>query len=99
MGTSDSFQTLHSSPIARPKLQLTMDSLSDFLQRVPQSVQWALAGVGTLALSAKLWSYVSLLLNVFVLSGTSLRKYGKPGTWAVITGASDGMGKEYANQG
>ena len=49
-----------------------MDSLYDFLQRVPQPVQWALAGVGTLALSAKLWSYVSLLLNVFVLSGTSV---------------------------
>lgn len=27
-----------------------------------------------------------------------LRKYGKPGTWAVITGASDGLGKEYALQ-
>ena len=27
-----------------------------------------------------------------------LRKYGKKGTWAVITGASDGLGKEYAIQ-
>ena len=27
-----------------------------------------------------------------------LRKYGKPGTWAVITGASDGLGKEFAYQ-
>lgn len=27
-----------------------------------------------------------------------LRKYGKPGSWAVITGASDGLGKEYAKQ-
>lgn len=27
-----------------------------------------------------------------------LHKYGKPGTWAVITGASDGLGAEYANQ-
>lgn len=27
-----------------------------------------------------------------------LRKYGPKGTWAVVTGASDGMGKEYALQ-
>lgn len=27
-----------------------------------------------------------------------LRKYGKPGTWAVVTGASDGLGKEFAEQ-
>ena len=27
-----------------------------------------------------------------------LRKYGKKGTWAVVTGASDGLGKEYAMQ-
>jgi 17beta-estradiol 17-dehydrogenase / very-long-chain 3-oxoacyl-CoA reductase len=27
-----------------------------------------------------------------------LRKYGKPGTWAVVTGASDGLGKEFAYQ-
>lgn len=27
-----------------------------------------------------------------------MRKYGKAGTWAVVTGASDGLGKEYAHQ-
>ncbi|XDG08976.1 hypothetical protein ABKA04_008591 [Annulohypoxylon sp. FPYF3050] len=27
-----------------------------------------------------------------------LRKYGKKGTWAVVTGASDGLGKEFATQ-
>lgn len=27
-----------------------------------------------------------------------LRKYGKPGTWAIVTGASDGLGKEFATQ-
>jgi 17beta-estradiol 17-dehydrogenase / very-long-chain 3-oxoacyl-CoA reductase len=29
---------------------------------------------------------------------SQLRSYGKKGTWAVITGASDGIGKEYAIQ-
>lgn len=33
-----------------------------------------------------------------MLTSQQLRKYGKPGTWAVITGASDGLGKEYATQ-
>lgn len=27
-----------------------------------------------------------------------MRKYGKPGTWAVVTGASDGLGKEFSRQ-
>lgn len=27
-----------------------------------------------------------------------LKKYGKAGTWAIVTGASDGLGKEYALQ-
>ncbi|KAF4974792.1 hypothetical protein FZEAL_8346 [Fusarium zealandicum] len=75
-----------------------MDSISDFLQRVPQPLQWGLAGIGALVLGSKLLSYLQLVLSAFVLGGTNLRKYGKPGTWAVVTGASDGLGKEYALQ-
>lgn len=92
----------------------------DFLQRVPQPVQWGLAGIGAFVLSTKFLSYLQLVLSAFVLGGTNvsaaaslsppyynaianvilsqLRKYGKPGTWAVVTGASDGLGKEYALQ-
>jgi len=75
-----------------------MDCALEILQRVPQPVQWAFAGIGALYMWTKVLSYVSLLLNCFVLGGTNLRKYGKAGTWAVVTGASDGMGKEYATQ-
>ncbi|KAM0562380.1 hypothetical protein ACHAPJ_002070 [Fusarium lateritium] len=75
-----------------------MSAISDFLQQVPQSLQWGLAGVGALFLGSKILSYLQLVLSAFVLGGTNLRKYGKPGTWAVITGASDGLGKEYALQ-
>ncbi|KAF7555794.1 hypothetical protein G7Z17_g1905 [Cylindrodendrum hubeiense] len=75
-----------------------MDVVVDYLQRVPQPVQWGLAGIGAFVLGSKLVSYLQLVLSAFVLGGTNLRKYGKPGTWAVVTGASDGLGKEYALQ-
>lgn len=75
-----------------------MDSVYDFRHNIPQPVQWAFAGVGALFLGSKILNFVQLLLNTFVLSGTNLRKYGKPGTWAVVTGASDGLGKEFATQ-
>ncbi|KZF25377.1 estradiol 17-beta-dehydrogenase-like protein 12-b [Xylona heveae TC161] len=57
-----------------------------------------LAGVGGLYLLAKVVSYARALLSLFVLSGTSLRKFGRKGSWAIVTGASDGIGKEYAIQ-
>ncbi|KAF4345010.1 3-ketoacyl reductase [Fusarium beomiforme] len=75
-----------------------MDAVTDFLHNVPQPLQWGLAGIGALFLGSKILSYLQLVLSAFVLGGTNLRKYGKPGTWAVITGASDGLGKEYALQ-
>jgi 17beta-estradiol 17-dehydrogenase / very-long-chain 3-oxoacyl-CoA reductase len=38
------------------------------------------------------------LLSTFVLPGTPLSSFGPKGSWAVITGASDGIGKEFALQ-
>lgn len=75
-----------------------MDGLTHALGSVPQGVQWALAGVGALYLGRKVLSYLHLALNLFILSGTNLSKYGKKGSWAVVTGASDGLGKEFASQ-
>ncbi|KAI0017238.1 3-ketoacyl-CoA reductase [Xylariomycetidae sp. FL0641] len=75
-----------------------MESVKEALASIPQSVQLALAGVGALFIGSKVLSFLQLFLNLFVLSGTNLRKYGKKGTWAVVTGASDGLGKEYATQ-
>ncbi|KAI0478393.1 3-ketoacyl-CoA reductase [Xylariaceae sp. FL0804] len=75
-----------------------MESLSKATEAVPHSVQLGFAGLGALFVGAKVFSFLRLFLSMFVLSGTSLRKYGKKGTWAVVTGASDGLGKEYATQ-
>lgn len=75
-----------------------MDSALDFLKNVPQSLQWGLASFGALVIGTKFLSLLSLFLQSFVVGGKSLSKYGKPGSWVVITGASDGLGKEYATQ-
>ncbi|KAG9238936.1 hypothetical protein BJ875DRAFT_274490 [Amylocarpus encephaloides] len=68
------------------------------LSKVPNGLLVGLAAIGLFATSSKIISYTRLLLSLFVLGGKNLRSYGKKGTWAVITGASDGIGKEYAIQ-
>ncbi|KAI0813848.1 hypothetical protein GGR55DRAFT_547378 [Xylaria sp. FL0064] len=75
-----------------------MDAIYNVIAAVPRPVQLALAGVGALWVSSKALSVLHLVLSMFVLSGTNLRKYGGKGTWAVVTGASDGLGKEFATQ-
>jgi 17beta-estradiol 17-dehydrogenase / very-long-chain 3-oxoacyl-CoA reductase len=49
-----------------------MDSVVQFLQNIPQPVQWAFAGIGALFLGSKVLSYLQLVLSSFVLSGTSV---------------------------
>ncbi|RWA04819.1 hypothetical protein EKO27_g10290 [Xylaria grammica] len=75
-----------------------MDAIHDVIAAVPRAAQLALAGLGALWVASKALSILQLLLSIFVLSGTDLRKYGGKGTWAVVTGASDGLGKEFATQ-
>ncbi|KAJ4291835.1 hypothetical protein N0V90_009731 [Kalmusia sp. IMI 367209] len=52
--------------------------------------------VGTYSIGAHVFSFLRVLLSLFVLPGKSLTSYGPRGSWALITGASDGIGKEYA---
>ncbi|KAI1299020.1 hypothetical protein F5Y03DRAFT_366551 [Xylaria venustula] len=75
-----------------------MDTIRDVIAAVPRTAQIALAGVGALWVGSKALSLLRFVLSVFVLSGTNLRKYGGKGTWAIVTGASDGLGKEFATQ-
>ncbi|KAI6713378.1 hypothetical protein JHW43_004095 [Diplocarpon mali] len=68
------------------------------LNNIPAPVIQTFAGIGAIWLGTKVISYIRLLFSLFVFSGKNLRSYGKKGTWAVVTGASDGIGKEYAIQ-
>ncbi|KAI9306314.1 hypothetical protein BJ944DRAFT_199554 [Cunninghamella echinulata] len=58
-----------------------------------------LAFVGFAFGASKLFSFVKTLLEVYVLKGIPLKKFGAgSGSWAVVTGATDGIGKEFAKQ-
>ncbi|EXJ90240.1 beta-keto reductase [Capronia coronata CBS 617.96] len=57
-----------------------------------------LLGVGALTTISVLFTTLRVLLSTFILPGHSLSKFGPQGSWAVVTGASDGLGKEYALQ-
>ncbi|KAG9241838.1 hypothetical protein BJ878DRAFT_518646 [Calycina marina] len=70
----------------------------DFLDKIPKPILAILVGAGFMAIAKPVVLYIQLLLSLFVLQGKNLRKYGPKGTWAVVTGASDGLGKEYATQ-
>ena len=76
LGPSSSSPARDATPIwiinIRRLRKITMDSVCELLHRVPQPVQWGLAGVGALAIGVKLLSYLQLLANVFILSGTNV---------------------------
>ncbi|EGW34062.1 uncharacterized protein SPAPADRAFT_59486 [Spathaspora passalidarum NRRL Y-27907] len=65
-------------------------------------VYYALYGAllfGVLKLTILGLSFGSMIFGLFILPPVNFKKYGaKQGKWAVVTGASDGIGKEYAFQ-
>ncbi|KAG9308020.1 hypothetical protein JVU11DRAFT_12672 [Chiua virens] len=55
--------------------------------------------IGAFTVARFLLKTLLVLAQTFVLPGTDLKKFGaNKGAWAVITGASDGIGKEFALQ-
>lgn len=70
----------------------------EILSSIPPPFQLLLIGVGALSFGRFFFSFLKGFAGIFLFGGTNLRKYGKPGTWAVVTGASDGLGKEFALQ-
>ncbi|KAF3482852.1 estradiol 17-beta-dehydrogenase 12 [Arthroderma uncinatum] len=83
-----------------------MNSLCEAVHqfRVEPPAGWAsigttfVAAVGGLFLASKVFSVVRALFSIFLLPGIPLRSFGPKGSWALVTGASDGIGKEYAHQ-
>ncbi|EER22907.1 oxidoreductase,short chain dehydrogenase, putative [Coccidioides posadasii C735 delta SOWgp] len=53
---------------------------------------------GGLFLLSRGLSFLRALFSIFILPGKSLSSFGPKGSWALVTGASDGIGKEYALQ-
>ncbi|KAK2769819.1 hypothetical protein FQN53_005857 [Emmonsiellopsis sp. PD_33] len=79
-----------------------MDRLAQFRFEPASGWQSAAAifliATGGLLTVCKLVSYVRAMLSIFVLPGKKLTSFGPKGSWALITGASDGIGKEFAFQ-
>ncbi|KAJ9635796.1 hypothetical protein H2201_000210 [Coniosporium apollinis] len=69
--------------------------MDDYL---PRSVMPAFAAVGIAFVLYRLAAFFRMLLSLFILPGQSLQAFGRKGSWAVVTGASDGIGKEFSLQ-
>ncbi|KAI9372177.1 very-long-chain 3-oxoacyl-CoA reductase [Aspergillus egyptiacus] len=85
----------------------------DFLKELPTSLSnpqfnfapgWqsvaasVLLAAGSWSIISRVWTFIRVLCSLFILPGKSLRSFGPKGSWAVVTGASDGLGKEFALQ-
>ncbi|KAL2362678.1 hypothetical protein RJZ56_004424 [Blastomyces dermatitidis] len=79
-----------------------MDRLSQF--RFAPAPGWQsnaalfLLLTGGLFTACKLFNVFRALLSIFILPGQKLSKFGPKGSWALVTGASDGIGKEFSLQ-
>lgn len=60
---------------------------------------YAVLVIGVFKTTTTLLSFGAIIFESYILPGVNFAKYGaNKGNWAVITGASDGIGKEYAYQ-
>ncbi|KAF9280017.1 hypothetical protein BGZ68_007558 [Mortierella alpina] len=78
-----------------------MDKITSFVQKSDtNAIAVAVFGaIGAAVIAFKALRFLKVLVDVFVRPGINLKKYGAgKGGWAVITGASDGIGKEFASQ-
>jgi len=55
--------------------------------------------LGFISAAQHLYQTVSVLLQTFIIPGINLKRFGaQKGAWAVVTGATDGIGKEFSYQ-
>jgi len=58
-----------------------------------------LCALGFITLSSLLFKLGTIIFQQFIQKPTDLKKFGaKEGSWALITGASDGIGRQFANE-
>ncbi|PVF92752.1 NAD(P)-binding protein [Serendipita vermifera] len=75
-----------------------MANIQDYLSE-HKTVATGLAVLGLITVASQLLSFITVFSQTFILSGKSLSKFGaKRGAYAVITGATDGIGREFALQ-
>lgn len=78
-----------------------IDKVSEFVTSCPlvSVVTYVSLVLGVFKLTTFLLSFFSLVYDILLAPPAKYGKYGaKKGKWAVVTGASDGLGKEYALQ-
>ncbi|KDQ49272.1 hypothetical protein JAAARDRAFT_82253 [Jaapia argillacea MUCL 33604] len=74
-------------------------SLGSLATYHPGSVVVFFSALGFLTFVIVVVKTLSVFVQTFMLKGTQLRKFGaKSGSWAVVTGASGGIGREFAIQ-
>jgi len=77
---------------------MSLPSVQAYLNAVPH-VGLALQVLGAITAATIVSSVLSFTFATFLRPGVNLRKFGaKKGAWAVVTGASDGIGREFAIQ-
>jgi len=76
----------------------TLTTVTTFLKQHP-NIALGLTIYGGWSLAAIALNFLQFLYQTFLESGLSLKKFGaKKGRWAVVTGATDGIGLEFAFQ-
>ncbi|KAK4629364.1 Very-long-chain 3-oxoacyl-CoA reductase [Fulvia fulva] len=72
------------------------ESLPVDIHAAPTTQAFAFIGIAFIA--CKIFCFWRLIASLFILPGAQLSKFGNKGSWVVVTGAADGIGKEYALQ-
>lgn len=87
------------------RIPFAMCSFIDQLQsigtksKIANALLWCVFGFGVLKATTLLLRATALFLDLFVLPPVNYSKYGAgKGKYCVVTGASDGLGKEFATQ-
>lgn len=98
------FSTRDCEHLMESTTRVFLMSFSDFLNYVPlcklaQALLYIVLFAGVYKVTTFTLSFASIVYGSFLRPATDFSRYGaKKGKWAVVTGASDGLGKEYALQ-